>query len=250
MTWWFYVLVFSLMIIGFVLINNYRIKSRINQLLYVEKLNKEEYERIQKKVAMDFHDEVGNHLTSISLLIQLIKNRRWKLPNELQELLEKIDAESKNLFLGTNDFIWSIDPKNNNLKEVFYKIKDYGDEVFDNTGIKFQVRNGVGEDINLKLPAGFTRQILLIFKEAINNAKDHADCNKVQFSVIMDPDNFTFKLSDDGSGFNTGELEYYRGLKKMKLRGEKIKGNLIFNSGAEVGTEIILKADLNKNIAS
>jgi hypothetical protein len=36
----------------------------------------------------------------------------------------------------------------------------------------------------------------------------------------------------------------------MKLRGEKIKGNLIFNSGAEVGTEIILKADLNKNIAS
>jgi len=249
-TWWFYVLLFASVLTGFVLINNYRIKTRVNQLLLIEKLNKEERDRIQKKVAMDFHDEVGNHLTSISLLVELIKSREWEVPGELKKFLEKIDLESKNLFLGTKDFIWSIDPKNNNLKEVFYKIRDYGDEVFDSTEIQFQVKDGVSDTINIDLPAGFTRQIVLIFKEAINNARMHAGCRNVQFSISMFPDMFLIKLSDDGIGFNTKEIEYYNGLKKMKVRGEKVKGKLIFNSEAESGTEIILKGDLNKNIAN
>jgi ligand-binding sensor domain-containing protein/signal transduction histidine kinase len=249
-TWWFYVLIFASILIGFVIVNNYRIKIRINQLLLIEKLNKEEFERIQKKVAMDFHDEIGNHLTSISMLVQLIGNKDWDVPGELKDYLGKIDQESKNLFLGTKDFIWSIDPKNNNLKEVFYKIRDYGEEVFDTTAIKFQVKNGITSDANVNLPPGFTRQIVLIFKEALNNTIKHAGCTVVSFSVSMYPNMFVVKLSDDGKGFNTDEIEYYNGLKKMKFRGEKIKGELIFNSGPEKGTEIILKADLNKNIAN
>ncbi len=249
-TWWFYVLLFASLLLGFVIVNNYRIKIRINQLLLIEKLNKEEFERIQKKVAMDFHDEIGNHLTSISMLVQLIRNKNWEVPGELKDYLEKIDLESKNLFLGTKDFIWSIDPKNNNLKEVFYKIRDYGEEVFDNTDIKFQVKNGFTSDSNISLPPGFTRQIVLIFKEAINNTIKHAGCSIVSFSVSMYPNMFEVRLSDDGIGFNTDEIEYYNGLKKMKFRGEKIRGDLIFNSDPDKGTEIILKADLNKNIAN
>jgi ligand-binding sensor domain-containing protein/signal transduction histidine kinase len=249
-TWWFYVLLFASILIGFVIVNNYRIKIRINQLLLIEKINKQEFERIQKKVAMDFHDEIGNHLTSISMLVQLIRNKEWEVPAELKNYLGKIDLESKNLFLGTKDFIWSIDPKNNNLKEVFYKIRDYGEEVFDTTNIKFQVKNGITSDANVNLPPGFTRQIVLIFKEAINNAVKHAGCSVVSFSVSMYPNMFIVKLSDDGIGFDTDELEYYNGLKKMKFRGEKIKGDLIFESGPEKGTEIILKADLNKIIAN
>lgn len=249
-TWWFYVLLFASLLLGFVIVNNYRIKVRINQLLLIEKLNKEEFERIQKKVAMDFHDEIGNHLTSISMLVQLIRSKDWEVPGELKNFLDKIDLESKNLFLGTKDFIWSIDPKNNNLKEVFYKIRDYGEEVFDATDIKFRVKNGIMSNANVNLPPGFTRQIVLIFKEAINNTFKHAGCSSVSFSVSMYPNMFEVRLSDDGIGFNTEEIEYYNGLKKMKFRGGKIKGDLIFNSGLQKGTEIILKTDLNKNTAS
>ena len=119
----------------------------------------------------------------------------------------------------------------------------------DRTNIKFLVKNGIADNANINLPPGFTRQIVLIFKEAINNTVKHAGCSIVSFSVTMYPDMFMVKLSDDGIGFNTDEIEYYNGLKKMKLRGEKIKGDLIFNSGPEKGTEIILKADLDKKTA-
>jgi len=246
-TWWFYLLAFSFLLVGFIMVNNYRIRTRINQLLLLEKFNKEEYEKIQKKVAMDFHDEVGNHLTSISLLVQLINNRNWEVPQELKQMLEKIDRESKNLFLGTKDFIWSIDPKNDNLKEVFYNIRDYGEELFDNSDIIFHAGNGLYDIEKIKLPAGFTRQIVLIFKEGINNAMKHAGCKNVKFYIIVKEDYFEIRLVDDGRGFNTDELDYYNGLKKMKSRGDKIKSELSFKSQLDTGTEIVLKANLNKN---
>ena len=162
-------------------------------------------------------------------------------------MLNKIDIESKNLFQGTKDFIWSIDPKNDNLKEVFHNIRDYGEELFDNSDIIFHAANGFYDIEKIILPAGFTRQIVLIFKEGINNALKHAGCKNVHFSIKIGEKYFEIRLVDDGRGFKTEEVNYYNGLKKMKSRGDKIKSELSFKSQIDTGTEIILKANLNKN---
>jgi signal transduction histidine kinase/ligand-binding sensor domain-containing protein len=243
-TWWFYVIAFSFVLAGFILFNNYRIKSKINQLLAIERLKKEEYSRIQKKIAMDFHDEVGNHLTSISLLVELIKSREWEVEDELKILLNKIDNESKNLFRGTKDFIWSIDPANDNLKAVYYNIRDYGLDLFDNSSIQFHAQNGDFDFSTIKLPAGFTRHIVLIFKEGLNNVLKHAGCKNVNFSITISGTEIELKLKDDGRGFKEQDLHYIEGIKKMKYRGAKIKSNLILNSDENLGTEIILKAKI------
>jgi signal transduction histidine kinase len=241
-TWWFYVIVISFVLAGFILVNNYRIKIKINQLIAIEKLKKEEYSRIQKKVAMDFHDEVGNHLTSISMLVELIKSNEWEVEDELKKLLEKIDDESKNLFRGTMDFIWSIDPANDNLKAVYQNIRDYGIDLFENSPIRFQAQNGKVDMQKVKLPAGFTRHIVLIFKEGLNNVLKHAGCRNVHFLIDINGQNMVIRLQDDGKGFREKDLPYFEGIKKMKYRGAKIKSELILNSDEEKGTEIILKA--------
>ncbi len=244
-TWWFYVILSAFILAGFVFFNNYRIKTKIDQLIAIERIKKEEYDRIQKKVAMDFHDEVGNHLASISLLIQLIKNRQWEVPDELEDFLDKIDQESKHLFSGTKDFVWSLDPSNDNLRAVFHNIRDYGTEIFENSSISFNVMTGTSDIEKLKLPPGFTRQIVLIFKEALNNAFRHAECRNVYFSIDIKNGVINIRLQDDGKGFNTKEKSYYEGIKKMKYRGTKIKSDLLFSSGENEGTEIVLKAELN-----
>jgi signal transduction histidine kinase/ligand-binding sensor domain-containing protein len=241
-TWWFYVIMISFLLAGFILFNNYRIKIKINQLIAIEKLKKEEYNRIQKKVAMDFHDEVGNHLTSISLLVGLIRNNNWNVEKDLKDLLEKIDDESKNLFSGTRDFIWSIDPANDNLKAVYFNIRDYAIDLFENSSIHFQAENGNADIHLIKLPAGFARHIVLIFKEGLNNVLKHAGCRNVYFSMDIDGKDIEIKLRDDGKGFREQDLHYIEGIKKMKYRGAKIRSDLILNSDENMGTEIILKA--------
>jgi signal transduction histidine kinase len=241
-TWWFYAIVVSFVLAGFIMFNNYRIKIKINQLIAIEKLKKEEFSRIQKKVAMDFHDEVGNHLTSISLLVELIKSNEWKIDRELRELLDKIDDESKNLFRGTRDFIWSIDPANDNLMAVYQNIHDYAIDLFENSSISFHPDNGTADMFKVKLPAGFTRHIVLIFKEGLNNVLNHAGCRNVYFSISIDGKNIELKLRDDGKGFCEKDLHQIEGIKKMKYRGAKIRSELILNSDESMGTEIILKA--------
>ncbi len=241
-TWWFIVILIAFLLLGFVFFNNYRIKLKVNQLMALERLRKEEYGRLQKKVAMDFHDEVGNHLASISLLINLIKSEDWKIPAKLTGLLEKINIESNNLFNGTRDFIWSIDPENNNLKAMYNYIKDYGIELFENSAIYFHTQNGQDID-NIDLPPGFTRQIVLIFKEGINNALLHAGCKNVYFKILLNKNDFAIQLIDDGKGFNADELDYYEGIKKMKYRGAKIKSELKVRSNENQGTEITLIAN-------
>ena len=241
-TWWFYAIMLSFLLAGFILFNNYRIKTKVNQLIAIERLKKEEYNKIQKKVAMDFHDEVGNHLTSISLLVELIKSRDWKVEDELKMLLNKIDEESKNLFGGTRDFIWSIDPVNDNLKAVYLNIRDYATDLFDNSNIHFHAQNGNADIGAIKLPAGFTRHIVLIFKEGLNNVLKHTGCKNVFFSIEIKGKVIEIKLKDDGKGIRPMDLQHLEGIKKMKYRGAKIKSDLILVSDEKLGTEIILKA--------
>ncbi|MBR9997786.1 MAG: hypothetical protein KFF73_02390 [Cyclobacteriaceae bacterium] len=243
-SWWFYLIMISFVLFGFILFNNYRIKAKINQLIAIERLKKEEYSRIQKKVAMDFHDEVGNHLTSISLLIELIKSNDWKIEEELGKLLDKIDDESKNLFRGTKDFIWSIDPANDNLKAVYHNIRDYGMDLFDNSSINFRTQNGKVDMNLIKLPAGFARHIVLIFKEGLNNVLKHAGCRNVYFSIEIEGKDIELKLKDDGQGFCEQDQHHIEEIKKMKYRGAKIRSELIFHSDENLGTEIILKAKI------
>ncbi len=154
-TIWFYMVILSILLLLFILYNNYRIRLRIQQIVEIENAHVTESEKIRKKVAMDFQDEVGNQLTGISLLAPLISRKSEELPLELKILLQKIDLESRKLFQGTKDFIWSIDPKNDNLKEVYHNIRDYGEDLFDNSGIMFHTKNGETDSLNIKLPLDF-----------------------------------------------------------------------------------------------
>jgi signal transduction histidine kinase len=176
--------------------------------------------------------------------VELIKSRDWKVEDELKSLLDKIDDESKNLFQGTRDFIWSIDPANDNLEAVYDNIRDYGIDLFDNSSIRFHAQNGNIDYGAFRLPAGFTRHIVLIFKEGLNNAMKHAGCKNVYFSIQVYGKDVEIKLKDDGKGFKEQDIRYFEGIKKMKYRGAKIKSDLDLHSDENQGTEIILKAKI------
>ena len=238
---WFYMIIVSVLLLLVILYNNYKMRLRIQQFMEIEEARVREAEKIRKKVAMDFHDEVGNQLSGISILAQLIRIKSRELPDDLRILLDRIDFESKKLFQGTKDFIWSIDPRNDNVKEVYFNIRDYAEDIFDNSPVVFHSHNGDLESLNLKLPAGFSRQLVLIFKEGLENILKHADCRNVYFSILFRYPILEIQLRDDGVGFNMNQTEYMGGSKRMQERSNKLKSKLIINSRINKGTEIALK---------
>jgi len=206
-----------------------------------------EIDKVREKVAQDFHDEMGNNLASISVLSQLIQNKLGSAGQEVEALLNKIDIASKNLFSGTRDFIWAIDPKNDNLREVYYNLKDFGEELFDNTGINFYASfEQTNDDVSLKLPSGWSRQLVLIFKEAFTNALKYSEADAVNMLFVVSAEDFLIEVSDNGRGFPEEQLNSLRGIKNMRDRSSKIKAKLAIESTFQQGSRIRLRRKITQ----
>ncbi len=202
-----------------------------------------EIEKVRKKVAQDFHDEMGNNLASISVLSQIIQNKLGQQGNGVEALLNKIDVAAKNLFSGTRDFIWAIDPKNDNLKEVYFNLKDFAEELFDNTGINFYASfDQEEEDLPLKLPSGWSRQLVLIFKEAFTNALKYSEAEAVSMRFYVNKEYFHIQVKDDGRGFSlTARQHNFRGIHNMRDRARRIKAQFEVQSTIHKGTKVVLE---------
>ncbi|MDZ7650324.1 MAG: hypothetical protein U5K54_26065 [Cytophagales bacterium] len=163
-------------------------------------------------------------------------------------LLDKTEQASKYLLTGTKDFLWSIDPLNDNLGSLKVHIRDFGDKILSEKGIEFRVYSSIQEDV--PLPFGYTRQINLIFKEAFTNVFKHSQATSVELHFESKPNKIMISLVDNGIG-----LYLYKniivdgeGSANMNIRSSKIGASLEIISKPTGGTTVQLLVDLNEKI--
>ncbi|MBK7668473.1 MAG: hypothetical protein IPJ32_14730 [Sphingobacteriaceae bacterium] len=244
-TSWFLLLIIAFVIVVSWAVYRIRLRNKIAHLKQVEEIRKEENEKVRKAAALDLHDEFGNGLTRISMLVEMA---RIHIPKENKEALGILDVISQNtsrLYQGTKDFIWSINPGNDNLYEIIIRIKDFGDELFYGTGCEFEVKGLQEEFKNIKQHPSSGRNIAMIFKEALSNTTKHSKANKVVLSIEPNGVAIAVKLKDNGTGFEMKTDKNSFGLSNMQQRASKAGATLQIQSEKENGTEIILK--INKN---
>jgi signal transduction histidine kinase/ligand-binding sensor domain-containing protein len=243
----------------------YRVRSRVAKVMEVERIRQKEQESLRKEIARDFHDEMGNQLTRIINYVSLLKltsngangngsngngtnghshkeNGHANM-NGLGELFNKVEASAKNLYTGTRDFIWAIDPVNDELSQLFIHLRDFGVKLFEEKNISFRANNNVRESI--KLPYGFSREANLVFKEAMTNAFKHSQASNVTLTLSKQTDEFVFELTDDGVGFSYAGITM-NGLKNIKGRAERIQAKLNIEGAPQQGTKVVLSFHLNK----
>lgn len=221
----------------------WRVRQRVAKMLEVERIRQQEQDHIRKEIARDFHDEMGNQLTRIINYISLIKISK---NGQVAELYNKVEDSAKYLYSGTRDFIWSIDPMNDELSKLFIHIRDFGEKLFEEKGIHFRAFNEVKDKI--KVPYGFCREANLIFKEAMTNAFNHSSAKNVSFYLRKSDHGFELLLEDDGAGFSMADLEKPNGLRNMRSRAERIRSILRINSTRNGGgTTISLQFKIATN---
>ncbi|MCB0283599.1 MAG: hypothetical protein KDF60_13525 [Calditrichaeota bacterium] len=237
-TAWFYVLIVLFIGGSAVLFHRRRLRNKLHRALEIEHIREVEQTNIRSKTARDFHDEMGHRLTRITMLTQQILRKEAK-DSELYKLLEQISENANNLYLGTRDFIWAIDPRNDSLFELAVRMKDFGDELFDNTGTDFLV-DGVDESLEqINLTMELRRQLPLIFKEGMTNILKHAHAANVLLRFKANSEGCEISLEDDGKGFNVKVVSKGYGLNNMHTRAEKIGAVLKISSSITKGTILI-----------
>jgi len=219
----------------------YRVRTRFNKMVELQKIRQQEQDSLRKEIARDFHDEMGNQLTRIINYISLMKLSK---NGHSLELYNKVEDSAKYLYTGTRDFIWSIDPVNDELSKLFIHIRDFGDKLFGEKEINFRAYNEVKGKVTV--PYGFSREANLIFKEAMTNSFNHSQAKNVSFTLKQEGDQFEMILEDDGRGFVTSEVEKLNGVRNMKSRAERIQSLLHVKSAELEGTVIRLLFTINQ----
>ncbi len=239
----FYSFAFILLVSVVGLIYQQRVRAKVRHSLELEGIRRAENERVRKKAANDFHDELGHRLTKIGLFSEIVKRKLNGASTEIAAYLDKIIDDAQNLTNETRDFLWSLDPAKDSLHDVVVYLKDFGDELFDRTDITFTV-HGLTESFHrVHLSMEVRRHLTLIFKEAMHNALKHANCSTATLSVNTTAGAISLSFADDGRGCNGISNGEGQGIKNMKLRANKMHGEILFKSRQGSGTDITVNLD-------
>ena len=224
---WFKLLLVTL-IGGFLyLIYRYRL-SRILEL-----------ERMRIRIASDLHDDIGSTLTKIAINSEIIQST--KNQDKIRESSIKIGKMSRDIISAMSDIIWSIDARNDTLKNLLYRMRDAATTAFADKNVKV---NFIYSDLpgNKKIPVQFRQNVFLIFKECLHNILKHADATEVYVTFSLTGRYYSLCVRDNGKGFDTSAGFSGNGIKNMKLRAERIQCTIKISN--KDGTELCLNGKL------
>lgn len=238
-TWFRFAVLAGMLLLGvFVQYFYTRRKERRQRLL--ERLRAEEQGKVRLRTAEDFHDEIGNKLTRINVLANVLKNKLTLTP-ETDRILGQIQDNTQQLYSGTRDILWSLKPANDQLYEILLRIRDFGNELFADTDIQFVFNGTSNEWQRYRLDMEMSRNLIMIFKEALNNCLKYANPRTVIMDVHLKPkDTLHIVLKDDGEGFDVHAAKKGNGLANMDTRAGRLHGKLYIDSRPGKGTIITL----------
>lgn len=244
--WFRLCILLSCLLAGF-LIQHLISKSKERKKRLLEKLRSEEQAKVRLRTAEDFHDEIGNKLTRINVLTNVLKSKIAPQP-DTSRLLMQIEDNTSQLYGGVRDILWSLKPSNDVLYEILQHIGDVASELFGDTDIEFTL-TGIHEVLRkYKMPMDMSRNLIMIFKEAFNNIMKYAGAKHVSVEVQMKKKHVLHLiLKDDGVGFDTRAISKGNGIKNMQLRAERLGGRLYLDSRHGKGTTITVTFKIPPN---
>lgn len=225
-TWWFKLFMGAIAVALVTAAYNYRVSKLL------------EMERMRVRIASDLHDDIGSSLSSIALITDMVRNRL--APDQPdRQLLQDASRAARHTADALKDIVWIVNPENDKLEDIILRMKDSAAKLLAGTQYSFLCpHTGLSSSLDME----FRRNLLLIYKEALNNIAKYARATKVDISIGEDQDVLQLRVKDNGTGFDALTVRRGNGLNNMKRRAEKIGGTLEICSSAESGTIVLLTA--------
>lgn len=239
LTWWFRLLAVIAVLAVVYLISRYYVNRKIEkQRRVLERELAVNNERL--RISRDMHDELGTGLSKIALLTEVGKTT--DLPGKNEKIIDEISDTSRKLSDKMGEIIWTLNPQNDTLGNLAAYLKEYIYETTDSLPLTV-VADFPDAIPEISLRHILRQQLLLVTKEAINNALKHSGASRIEFSLTVLADNISFAVKDNGSGFGSEELNLHangkkNGLANMHSRMEDVNGFFFITSTPGSGTEI------------
>jgi ligand-binding sensor domain-containing protein/signal transduction histidine kinase len=218
--WWFVVL----LTVAVVLTLRATYRSRVARLLAIADM--------RTHIATDLHDDIGANLTRIALLSEAARQMPPAAP------LASIARISRESVSTMSDIVWAISPKRESLLDLTRRMRQHAEEIFALPGTELSFNAAIAESRRLGMDV--RRDLLLIFKEAVNNAARHSGASAVNIDLRLTGTRLSLVVADNGSGFDASRESDGQGLLSMCRRADRLGGALDVQSAIGSGTRVTL----------
>jgi signal transduction histidine kinase len=235
----------------------FRQRQRISKLEYKEQLRRNEIEfelrslenrmaavsAERDRIASDLHDDIGASLSSIRIYSGAASKRFTSDPDESLRLIERINESSTGLMDRMSDIVWAINPKNDNVESIVFRMKSNAGELLSPADIEVDYFiDPLSEQVQPTMTA--RRNIYLIFKEAINNIAKYSKANHVHVDLRVENGFLVLEISDDGIGFDALSKPSGNGLNTMRRRAESLGGTVQIDSKPGKGCRLSARMEI------
>jgi signal transduction histidine kinase len=199
-------------------------------------------ERLRTRIASDLHDDVGTNLSSIILSSQIME-KKFSFSTEEKEYLHQLSSIASKTQDVLKETVWLLNPMNDSFADLVLRLKSIASQTLREISFSFiSDENLLHEKLSLEVK----RNILLMFKEILQNIIKHSRANTVKIEIRKVKDSLVLKILDDGIGFNFNEVKRGNGLTNLFFRTKAIAGKLDIDSKTGKGTEVALNLNITQ----
>ncbi len=213
-----------------------------------------EHERA--RIASDIHDDLGAHLTRISMLSESARGDLAN-PERAAAGLSQIYATAHELTRAMDEIVWAVSPRHDTLESLTSYLEKFAQDLLATAGIRCRL------DIPMELPpwrltADVRHNLFLAFKEALHNVVKHSAATEASIRLTPSSDSFALRIKDNGQGFvpetatvhpspDAARLTPGNGLDNMSRRLTAIHGLCQIQSTPGQGTTVTFTVPLKSS---
>lgn len=190
----------------------------------------------RRNIARELHDEIGQLLTGLKLVIEMVS----RLPVEkLGEHCHKAQALVNELMGHVRDLSLDLRPAMLDDLGLLHALLWHFERYTSQTGVAVKLTHtGIEyQRLNPEIETAAYR----IVQEALTNVARHAGINQVKVSASADAESLHLQIADEGHGFDVRSslaAGQSSGLAGMRERAQLLGGSLVIESAIGKGTVI------------
>ena len=231
--WWLWgSIAVALLILAAISITSYSVVQRGKHALL-----------LRRQITSDLHDDIGSSMSAVSLALRRL--RRLSDNQQIHERCSKIDSILGNMQNAFQDVLWFTNSDTDSLREMLRKLIHMTEVYVPEELLKLHC-TPLDEIPDRKLRVMFKRDLLLVFREALNNAVKHSEATEIEVTFHCRRSQLTLTISDNGKGFDLEEVEKnqdnrpHLGLNSMQRRIKRLNATSAFQSLPGKGTTLSL----------
>jgi len=197
----------------------------------------------RERIVAEIHDGLAQTLSFLKLRLDMVKGliqdeNLFEVPEHLalmQRIVEQTSHETRRMMAGLQASAYAHPPLEERLRQIAERfVEEYGMEI----ELRVEGEQPIRESQEVH------EQVTRIVQEALTNVHKHAGSSRATITLERHGTQAVVSVRDEGVGFDVNSPasgQHHFGLKVMKIRAQRIGGELNVESAPGQGTTVTLR---------